>query len=50
VKAGLSAEKIFLAVDAAEAVGICRSVLKNGDTVLLKGSRGVGLEKVFESF
>ncbi|MDR2591269.1 MAG: UDP-N-acetylmuramoyl-tripeptide--D-alanyl-D-alanine ligase [Chitinispirillales bacterium] len=50
VKAGLSAKEIFSADDADAAVSICRSVLKNGDTVLLKGSRGVGLEKVFESF
>jgi len=49
-KAGLSAEKIFFAENAEEAVGVCRSVLKSGDTVLLKGSRSVGLEKIFESF
>ncbi|MDR0305390.1 MAG: UDP-N-acetylmuramoyl-tripeptide--D-alanyl-D-alanine ligase [Chitinispirillales bacterium] len=50
VKAGFPSKKIFCAADSAEALKICRSVLKEGDTALLKGSRGVGLEKVFEGF
>lgn len=50
LRGGLPPKKIFLAENAEEAAGVCRSVLKSGDTVLLKGSRGVGLEKVFESF
>ena len=50
VKAGLSKKKIFLAGNSEEAVEICRSVLKKGETVLLKGSRSVGLEKVLEGF
>jgi len=50
VKAGLSTKKIFLTDNADNAVDVCKSVLKKGETVLLKGSRSVGLEKVFESF
>ncbi|MCL2688562.1 MAG: UDP-N-acetylmuramoyl-tripeptide--D-alanyl-D-alanine ligase [Chitinispirillia bacterium] len=50
VKAGLSSKKIFCAADSAEALKLCRSVLEEGETVLLKGSRSVGLEKVFEEF
>jgi UDP-N-acetylmuramoyl-tripeptide--D-alanyl-D-alanine ligase len=50
VKAGLSTRKIFLADSAENAVDVCKSVLKKGETVLLKGSRSVGLEKVFEAY
>jgi UDP-N-acetylmuramoyl-tripeptide--D-alanyl-D-alanine ligase len=50
VKAGLSKSKILTAADSAEALALCRSVLKKGETVLLKGSRSVGLEKVFEGY
>jgi len=50
VKAGLSKGKIFTAVDSEEALNLCRSVLKKGETVLLKGSRFVGLERVFEGY
>jgi UDP-N-acetylmuramoyl-tripeptide--D-alanyl-D-alanine ligase len=50
VKAGMSNKKIFTTGNSEEALDVCRSVLKKGETVLLKGSRGVGLEKVFEEF
>ena len=50
VKAGVSARRVFTAENAAEALDVCRTVLKKGETVLLKGSRGVGLEKVFEGY
>jgi UDP-N-acetylmuramoyl-tripeptide--D-alanyl-D-alanine ligase len=50
VKAGISSRRVFTADNAAEALDICRSVLKKGEIVLLKGSRGVGLEKVFEGY
>jgi UDP-N-acetylmuramyl pentapeptide synthase len=50
VKAGLSSNKIYTALNSEEALSVCKSVLKKGETVLLKGSRGVGLEKVFEGF
>jgi UDP-N-acetylmuramoyl-tripeptide--D-alanyl-D-alanine ligase len=50
LKAGMSGRKVFTAVNAAEALDVCRSVLKKGETVLLKGSRGVGLEKIFDGY
>jgi UDP-N-acetylmuramoyl-tripeptide--D-alanyl-D-alanine ligase len=50
VKAGLPAQKIFTADSADAAIGVCGAVLKKGETVLLKGSRSVGLEKVFERY
>ncbi|MDR2577482.1 MAG: UDP-N-acetylmuramoyl-tripeptide--D-alanyl-D-alanine ligase [Chitinispirillales bacterium] len=50
VKAGLPKKKIFSAKNSEEALSVCRSVLKKGETVLLKGSRSVGLEKIFEEF
>jgi UDP-N-acetylmuramoyl-tripeptide--D-alanyl-D-alanine ligase len=50
IKAGMSKRKIFSAENTVEALSVCRSVLKKGETVLLKGSRSVGLEKVFEGF
>jgi UDP-N-acetylmuramoyl-tripeptide--D-alanyl-D-alanine ligase len=36
------------APDAATAAGLLRGLLRDGDTVLVKGSRGVGLERVAE--
>jgi UDP-N-acetylmuramoyl-tripeptide--D-alanyl-D-alanine ligase len=48
VKAGMKASAIVHAPDAASALTLARKILKPGDTVLLKGSRAVGLEQVFE--
>ncbi|MDR0330684.1 MAG: UDP-N-acetylmuramoyl-tripeptide--D-alanyl-D-alanine ligase [Chitinispirillales bacterium] len=50
VRAGLSAKKVFVAHNAEDAVSIGHSVLKRGETVLIKGSRSVGLEKFFERY
>jgi len=50
IKAGLSGRRIFVADNSEEALPVCRSVLKKGETVLLKGSRSVGLEKVFDGY
>ncbi|MFP4163248.1 MAG: UDP-N-acetylmuramoyl-tripeptide--D-alanyl-D-alanine ligase [Chitinispirillaceae bacterium] len=50
VNAGLSSRNVFEAVDSEQALQIARDVLKAGETVLLKGSRGIRLEKVFEGF
>jgi UDP-N-acetylmuramoyl-tripeptide--D-alanyl-D-alanine ligase len=47
---GLKQSRIHCAADAAEALKIARTVLKPGDTVLLKASRAVKLESVFEGF
>jgi UDP-N-acetylmuramoyl-tripeptide--D-alanyl-D-alanine ligase len=46
-RAGFSAEGYSVA-DAAAAAELLRGLLRDGDTVLVKGSRGVGLERVAE--
>jgi len=48
--AGIHAPRIQCAADAGEALAAARSVMKAGDTVLLKASRAVKLESVFERF
>ena len=50
MKQGMKTSRIFCVPDAESAVHCARKVLKQGDTVLLKGSRGVGLEVVFNKF
>lgn len=47
---GMNLKNIHSATDANGAVPIAQSILKKGDTVLLKGSRGVHLETIFEKF
>ncbi|MBI3097176.1 MAG: UDP-N-acetylmuramoyl-tripeptide--D-alanyl-D-alanine ligase [Planctomycetes bacterium] len=44
------AGKVVTAGSSAEAGRILRETMKEGDLVLLKGSRGVALERVFEAF
>jgi UDP-N-acetylmuramoyl-tripeptide--D-alanyl-D-alanine ligase len=46
MKAGLPGVRIFAAPDAIGAAGVAMHVVKPRDTVLVKGSRGVGLEHV----
>ena len=48
--AGLAAHRVVAVADAAEAAATLRWRLRDGDFVLLKGSRGVHLEKVLEAF
>ncbi len=50
VKRGLSASKISLAKNSSEAGALCRKMVSAGDMVLVKGSRGMKMEKVFECF
>jgi UDP-N-acetylmuramoyl-tripeptide--D-alanyl-D-alanine ligase len=50
IKAGFPAKSIFTAAKSEDAVEIARKNIKEGDTVLLKGSRGVYLETIFEQF
>jgi UDP-N-acetylmuramoyl-tripeptide--D-alanyl-D-alanine ligase len=50
VKAGMDSKKIAAAADAEEAVPLTKRFIKPGEVVLLKGSRGVHLETVFEEF
>ena len=48
--AGLAAQRVVAVANAAEAAATLRWRLRDGDFVLLKGSRGVHLEKVLEAF
>ncbi|MBD3314371.1 MAG: UDP-N-acetylmuramoyl-tripeptide--D-alanyl-D-alanine ligase [Chitinivibrionales bacterium] len=49
-KTGMSTSAVYRTANAEEGVEIARTMLRSGDTVLLKGSRGVRLEKIFEAF
>jgi UDP-N-acetylmuramoyl-tripeptide--D-alanyl-D-alanine ligase len=49
-KAGVVMKKIMIAASSAEAVPMARKIIKRGDAVLLKGSRGIHLETVLEGF
>jgi len=48
--AGLGAQRVVAVADATEAAATLRWLLRDGDFVLLKGSRGIHLEKVLEAF
>jgi UDP-N-acetylmuramoyl-tripeptide--D-alanyl-D-alanine ligase len=48
--AGMAVKKIMTAPTSAKAVQKARKLVKRGDTVLLKGSRGIHLENVLEGF
>jgi UDP-N-acetylmuramyl pentapeptide synthase len=47
--AGLPGRRIHVAADAAQAADVVRRVVKPGDTVLLKASRGIKLEQLYET-
>jgi UDP-N-acetylmuramoyl-tripeptide--D-alanyl-D-alanine ligase len=47
-RGGLSSAAVHRAADAEEGLRIARTLLRPGETVLLKGSRGVALERIFE--
>ncbi len=44
--AGLAAEQVFFGADNARAIEIARAVLRAGDVVLVKGSRGMQMEEI----
>lgn len=44
--AGLAADKIFLTEDNTHAIEILRAVMRAGDLVLIKGSRGMQMEEI----
>jgi len=48
-RAGMAAASIHTAASSTDAVAIVKDILKPGDTVLLKGSRGIHLESVYEA-
>ncbi len=50
IDAGMNLDNISVADNADDAVKLVKRCFTKGDTVLLKGSRAVGLEKVFENF
>jgi len=50
VKHGFPAEKMFHVKDSVEAGKVCQKLASAGDLVLLKGSRGMQMEKVLECF
>lgn len=50
VKEGLSGKCVFVAENSEMAVNIAKAQIDEGDMVLLKGSRGIHLETVFEKF
>jgi UDP-N-acetylmuramoyl-tripeptide--D-alanyl-D-alanine ligase len=47
---GVPAKRIMTAATSSEAISKARKLVKRGDTVLLKGSRGIHLETVLEGF
>jgi len=48
VEAGMNVRRVMPVLSATEAAKVLCGLVSEGDTVLLKGSRRVGLEKVFE--
>lgn len=50
LKAGYHQSKIVHAKDSAEAAKICQKLATPGDIVLVKGSRGMQMEKIFNCF
>lgn len=50
LKAGMDASRVCACGDAAQAGEALRAILQPGDVVLVKGSRGMKMEKVFECF
>jgi UDP-N-acetylmuramoyl-tripeptide--D-alanyl-D-alanine ligase len=50
IRAGMSKRSVRTAADSAAAAAALRGLSRKGDTVLLKASRALALEKVFEQF
>lgn len=50
IKSGLKKTQVFTVKTAVDAIPYARRILKKGDTVLLKGSRGIQLENILKNF
>lgn len=50
IEAGISSKRVFTAKNSERAVLIAKNEVLEGDMVLLKGSRGIHLETLFEKF
>jgi UDP-N-acetylmuramoyl-tripeptide--D-alanyl-D-alanine ligase len=50
LSAGMRKKDITVVPDSARAVAPAREIIRRGDVVLLKGSRGIHLETVYEGF
>ncbi len=46
INAGLSANRVFIVEDTAEAIGILEDIVETADVILVKGSRGARLDKI----
>ena len=44
--AGMAADHVYLAKDAAEAVELLEDIIQSDDVILVKGSRGVHLDRI----
>ena len=44
--AGMPADRVFMAKDAAAAVAMLEEIIQTNDVVLVKGSRGIQLDRV----
>jgi UDP-N-acetylmuramoyl-tripeptide--D-alanyl-D-alanine ligase len=46
IAAGMPAESVHLATTNSEAIGLLRTLIKSGDVLLVKGSRGAQMEEI----
>ena len=46
IQAGLPANRVFIAEDTAEAIGILEEIIETADVILVKGSRGARLDRI----
>jgi len=49
-EAGLPAAQVLVVPDTESAIRVLRDVLRSGDTLLVKGSRGMAMERIVEAF
>jgi UDP-N-acetylmuramoyl-tripeptide--D-alanyl-D-alanine ligase len=49
LRVGMSPERVFFAADNTQVVEYLKSILKPGDHVLVKGSRGLKMEEIVDA-